>query len=488
MRNPLRSIRVRLTLWHVLALALLLVVFSAGVYFGLRRELREYLDAGIESRVEVLLPLVEVADGAPSLPPDVAPVDLDDDDDDDAGETPEQDNEVFVRLFERSGSIVLDTGDSEEVGPLAPEDVARALDGEQVWLTLGGDDEDFRVLIVPVARAGEVAGALAVGESEEEVAEALGALLTIVGVAFPLALLAAGVVGIFLSYRALAPIDRITRTTRDISAADLSRRLDMDLPDDELGRLARTFDDMLARLDDAFRRQRQFTADASHELRTPLAIMRGQIEVALARPRSPAEYVETLEANAEQTERLIALTTSLLTLARADAGQIPLQPEPLDVRAIVEMTVEQVRPVAAERGVQLGVDGPEVKIEADTTLLIQLLLNLLDNAIAHTPSGGEVRVSWSAGDELRLRVSDTGDGIPPEHLPHVFDRFYRVDTARSSAVPAPSPGGTQTQRPGAGIGLAICKWIAEAHGGTISATSEPGRGSTFLVTFPTGRR
>lgn len=469
MVNPLRSIRVRLTLWHVVALGLLLAVFVAGVYFALRRELRENLDSGIEARVEALLPLVDVSDGTPSLPPGVAPVDLDEDDDDEA---PEPDDEVFVRLFDDAGVLVLDTSDSDETGSLEAGDVAAALDGASRWLTLTGGDDDFRVLISPVVRDGDVVGALAVGESDEEVAEALGALLTVVGVAFPLALLVAGVAGIFLTYRALAPIDRITRTARDISAADLSQRLDMDLPDDELGRLARTFDDMLERLDDAFRRQRQFTADASHELRTPLSIMRGQIEVALARPRSPDEYVETLEATGEQTERLIALTTSLLTLARADAGQIPIQPEPLEVSALVEMTVDQARHMAAERGVALSVEGPETWIVADTTLMIQLLLNLLDNAVKHTPSGGEVRVTWTADDELQLSVTDTGEGIPPKHLPHVFDRFYRVDTARTRV------------EGGAGIGLAISRWIVEAHSGTIIASSQPGEGSTFLVTLP----
>ncbi len=472
MGNPLRSIRVRLTLWHVVALALLLAVFSAGVYFALRRELQENLDNSLESRVAALLPLVEVSGGTPRLPPNVAPVELDEDGDDEA---PEPDDEVFVRLFDDTGALVLDTSETDEVGQLATADVAVALEGSPQWLTLSSEDEDedFRVLIAPVVRDGEVVGALAVGESDEDVAEALDALLTIVGVALPLSLLAAGGVGIFLSSRALAPIDRITRAARDISAADLGQRLDMDLPDDELGRLARTFDDMLERLDDAFRRQRQFTADASHELRTPLSIMRGQIEVALARPRGPDEYVETLEAAAEQTERLIALTTSLLTLARADAGRIPLQPEPLEVRALVELTVEQARHLAEERGVALAVAGPEAWIEADTTLLIQLLLNLLDNAVKHTPSGGQVRVTWTTeADDLQLKVTDTGEGIPSEHLPHIFDRFYRVDVARNR-----SEGG-------AGIGLAIARWIAEAHGGTISATSRPGAGSTFLVTLP----
>lgn len=472
MRNWLRSIRVRLTLWYVLALALLLVSFSGGVYLALRDTLSDDFDAAIESRVSVWLRVVQVVDGQPWLPLESSPPSRDADETDDDPEN-EFDDEEFVRLYDRLGGLLVDTSDSDEVGALEPAAVQRALSGEAQWVSLTGEDETYRVRIVPVEEEGETVGVLAVAQSEEDLTETLRALLTVSALALPVALLAAGLVGLLLARRALAPIDRITRTARELSAADLSRRLDLELPDDELGRLARTFDEMLERIDTAFRRQRQFTADASHELRTPLTIMRGQLEVALSRPRQSEEYRATLEAQAEQVERLSALVTSLLTLARADAGQIPLQCEVLDVAALVETSVEQVAPLAAERGVTLETAGPPTTVHADATLLVQLLLNLLDNALRHTPSGGSIEVTWAVqAGTLQLSVRDTGSGIAPEHLPRVFERFYRAGQARERAAG------------GVGIGLAICRWIVEAHGGTISIASTLGQGTTVLVTLP----
>jgi heavy metal sensor kinase len=298
--------------------------------------------------------------------------------------------------------------------------------------------------------------------------------LLILGIAYPVTLAVASLGGIFLAGRALSPIDRLTRLARRISAEDLSQRLDLRLPDDEVGRLARTFDEMIARLEDAFQRQRQFTADASHELRTPLTAIKGQAEVALSRPRDAVAYREVLQAVNEEVDRLIRMVGSLLTLARADAGQISIASEPVSLGDLVDAAVEQVHPMAEKHSLGLRVvSGPSVVLQADEDLLLQLLLNLLDNAIKCTPSGGQVTVGWRVNDrEIELQVRDTGVGIGPEHLPHIFDRFYRADKARSRA------------EGGAGLGLSISRWIAEAHGGSISVWSEPGQGTTFTVTIP----
>ena len=467
MRNPLRLIRVRLTLWHVLSLAVLLAVFSAGVYLALRYQLRDNLDTAIQSRADVLTQVVVMQDGRPHLPGVFEPPPDDEDDEED-----ERDEE-FIRLFDSSGTLLLDTADPEEEIPRFADEVAAVLADGPRWLEVTGEDDTFRVLATPVDRDGERVGVLAVGQSTEDIEETLGTLATIIAIAYPLSIVTAAALGIFLAHRALAPIDNITRTVQRLSAEDLAQRLDLDLPDDELGRLARTFDDMLARLDAAFRRQRQFTADASHELRTPLTIMRGEIEVALSRERDAATYREVLEATGEQVNRLIDLVNSLLLLARADAGEIPIHREPTDVAIAVETALDQLRPLAEEQGVSLSATGPPATVNADLMLLLQLLFNLLANAIRHTPAGGEVRVGWSVDNgTLRLDVADTGEGIAPEHLPRIFDRFYRVDTARSS------------DDGGAGIGLSIARWITEVHDGTISASSEPGLGSTFTVSLP----
>lgn len=468
-RGFFRSIRVRLTLWYVLSLTFLLLFIGAGIYVVMRSALRENIDESVESRVEVLLRLVQVEDGQPSLAiRTVAPADDDDDD-----ELAEWDDDTFIRLYDTAGQLTLDTSDRDDVGDLPSARVTTALQGNGQWLRIEGDEEAFRIRIEPVRDGGGIVGAIAVGESDEDIAETLGSLLNTFAITTPAALLAIGVIGIFLSNRALAPIARMTRTTREITAEDLSRRLDLNLPDDELGRLARTLDGMLDRLETAFIQQRQFTADASHELRTPLSILKGQVEVALSRQRTESEYREALENIGEQSERLISLVNSLLTLSRADAGEIPIEPERVELQALAEMTTAQLTHLANESGVSLRSNGPDIAITADMTLMIQLLLNLLGNAIEHTPEGGSVEVSWQpAGNIVELTVRDTGSGIPLEHLPHVFDRFYRVDTARSR------------DRGGAGIGLSISRWIVESHGGTIEVDSTLNQGTTVIVRLP----
>ena len=281
----------------------------------------------------------------------------------------------------------------------------------------------------------------------------------------------------FLAGRALSPIDNITRAARRISAEELDQRLNLELPDDEVGRLARTFDEMITRLDDAFRRQRQFTTDASHELRTPLTIIKGQIDVALQKEREPDVYRQVLQTVNDEVDRLIRLAGSLLTLTRADAGQIPLIFEDMEIAEVVAGVSEQVRYTANEKGVELRFDtGPAVAIKADEDLLLQLMLNLLDNAVKYTPPGGRVHVAWRMnGTGVELQVKDDGIGITDEHIPYLFDRFYRVDKARSRA------------EGGVGLGLAISHWIAEAHGGSIKVKSTVGEGSTFTVFLPTER-
>ena len=457
----LRSIRLRLTLWYVLLLAVILAAFSAGIYVTLRHNLYANLDDSLETRAEDLLAAVRFESDRPTLA-GVVP------------SQPQEEGERFVRVLDASGQVTFDTSLPADALAVDLGALEQALAGETATRDAGAGDERFRVSAFPIARDGSVDGVLEVGQSLEDVSETLRTLLVIVGIAYPVTLIVASFGGAFLAGRALSPIDRLTRLARQISAEDLGRRLDLQLPDDEVGRLARTFDEMIARLDDAFRRQRQFTADASHELRTPLAAMRGQVEVALSRDRDAAAYRQVLQTVNEDVERMIRLVGGLLTLARADAGQIALSTEPIKLDDLVSGAVEQVRPLAEERGVTLGVaPGPPATVRADEALLLQLLLNLFDNAIKYTPQGGEVQAGWRvAGPRVEVWVRDSGAGIAAEDLPRVFDRFYRADKSRSRAE-----GGT-------GLGLAISRWIAEAHGGAISVESEPGQGATFAVRLP----
>lgn len=458
----LRPVRVRLTLWYVALLAVILAAFSGGVYLAMRANLSQNLDDSLQGRADLVLSLVSFQGGVPVLTAPNIPGDP-------------VEGEHFVRVFDASGEAVFDNS-APGIAPASSASVAGALAGTTVRESIDGPGEPLRVLTVPLVRGSQTLGAVQVGLSEGDLRDTLRTLLVIIAFAYPATLVAATAGGIFLAGRALGPIDRLTRAARDITAEDLGRRLELDLPDDEVGRLARTFDDMIARLDDAFRRQRQFTADASHELRTPLTAIKGQAEVALQRERGPEAYRKALSAINGEVDRMIRLVGSLLTLARADAGQIPIAREDVDLGRLVAGAVEQVRPLAAARGVGLEAGpGPAVRLRADEDLLLQLLLNLLDNAVKHTPPGGSVTARWAAADGwAEVRVSDTGPGIAAEHLPHIFDRFYRVDPARTRADG------------GAGLGLSICRWIAEAHGGSIEAESEPGKGATFTLRLPAG--
>jgi signal transduction histidine kinase len=276
--------------------------------------------------------------------------------------------------------------------------------------------------------------------------------------------------GYFLASGALKPVNEIINTARRISAEDLSARLNLPDNGDELGRLAHTFDNMLARLDDAFQRERQFTLDASHELRTPLAAMQAIIGVTRSQPRTHLEYENALDDLAEETDRLRALTEDLLLLAR---GQqlAPPEPEPVDLSALLEDVAETLSPLAEAKGLALECHvAPNLTIHSDRDSLIRLFVNLVDNAIKFTQSGKVTVAALIESGLIRIDVIDTGKGIMSEHLGHVFDRFYRVDAARAQI--------------GAGLGLAIALQIARACGGDITVTSNWGGGTTFSVTLP----
>ena len=460
-RTPIRW---RLTLWYLILLAIILAVFIVGVYIILRKTLYDNLDESIMNRASALLSVIQYEDGRPFLP-------------DEATSGDPSRGEHFARLFDDSGGLRFDNTAALGQIPIDTELLNTSLLGESTTrrVILAGEDDDLvRVTTFPIVRDGVVVGVLEVGQSEERVSDTLSTLLLIMGLAYPVALFGASFGGVFLAGRALSPIDNITRTARHMSAEDLNQRLNLTLPDDEVGRLARTFDEMINRLDDAFHRQRQFVADASHELRTPLTIIKGQIDVSLQRERKPEVYRQALQTINEDVDRLIRLSQSLLTLSRADAGQIPLTFEEVDVAEVVAGVVEQLRSTGIEKEVEINLaPGPPVTIRADQDFLLQLLLNLGENAIKHTPGGGQVTLGWETiGDQVQLRVQDTGIGIPSEDLPYLFDRFYRVDKARTGA------------EGGAGLGLAIARWIVEAHGGSIDVESVLGQGATFTVLLP----
>jgi heavy metal sensor kinase len=455
-------IRWRLTIWYAAFLAVALAVAGLGLYVGLRHVLYDSVDEQVHGDAALALSAVRVDGDRVSIDPTtVASL---------------RSDERFVRLLAPDGTVLVDTSATVGGVPIDPALVQDALAGSARTTTAGVDEGTMVIVTEPVRTNDAVAGVLQVGLSRGDADEVLRDLLLVLAVLAPLALAVAAGGGFLLAGRALAPVAAITRIAAGIGADDLHARLDLPLPDDELGRLARTFDAMLARIEVAYDRQRRFAGDAAHELRTPLSLMRSQVDLALTRRRSVGEYEEALRGLDGDLERLTGLVGTLLALARADAGSLPLDRAPMDLADCVAPILEQYAPQADEARVALRDESAPAPLVGDEDLLIQVLVNLLDNALAHTPAGGQIAVGCrSEGERVRLWVTDTGVGIPPEHQTRIFDRFYRVDLGRARQY-----GGT-------GLGLALCKAIAEAHGGTIGLTSRVGEGTRVELVLPTGR-
>ncbi|GCE13881.1 sensor histidine kinase [Tengunoibacter tsumagoiensis] len=291
----------------------------------------------------------------------------------------------------------------------------------------------------------------------------------------PFVLLVSILGSLWLASRAFAPIHRLASTARQIEAGDLHQRVPVPKAQDEVHFLALTLNEMIERLDLAFQRQRRFVADASHELRTPVAVIRSKAELALAQVLTIDEHNLVLRQIESEAERLGKLISNLLALARMDEGRTILETESVHLAVLAEAVVANAEISAQERGIELHLEIQEaVAIEGDETRLIQVVMNLIDNALIYTQSGGSVFLRISRkGTWAIIQVEDTGEGIAPEHLPHIFERFYRADPAR-----------TRREGGSSGLGLSIVEWTVNAHCGTISVKSKPGEGSTFTVLLP----
>jgi heavy metal sensor kinase len=313
-----------------------------------------------------------------------------------------------------------------------------------------------------------------VGFSEDPMWERFWQLVLGLLVGLPLALGLAGFGGYYLARRALSPVERMARRAHEISADRLGARIDVENPHDELGLLAKAFNETLARLERSFEQLKRFTSDASHELRTPLTAIRSVGEVALQQDGDRDHYREVIGSMLEETERLSRLVESLLTISRADSGQIQLEQATIALLPLVQDASFLLDVLAEERGQTLSIDGDDsIQVKADRVILRQVVINLLDNAIKYSPRDGHisVRVLRSGSSFACVEVEDCGPGIPPEHRDKIFDRFYRIDEGRSR------------EAGGAGLGLAIAKWGAEAHGGRVELTSSAA-GCVFRIILP----
>lgn len=383
----------------------------------------------------------------------------------------------FVRVIDRDGRVVADTSRTLGEIPLDQKDVTAALAGQTRFSSVRVSRQWIRIVSLPVAAPTATEGVLQVGLPRGEIDEVLHEVLVAILVAAPAAVVVSLAGGYFLARRALAPVAAISQLAGKIGGDDLHARLALELPDDELGQLAATFDGMLARIETAFERQRRFTGDAAHELRTPLALMRGRIDLARSRPRTIDEHLTTLDGLDRDLARLSGVVGALLSLARSDTGRLVVERDVLDLAATIRQVVDQYSDQAATAGVELRSDLHPAEVEADEDLVVQVLVNLMDNALAHTTFGGNVAIGCQAnGSEVALWVADTGSGMDAEHLERVFDRFYRVDRGRGRGAG------------GVGLGLSICRAIADAHGGSILLTSALGEGTRVELTLPSRSR
>ena len=391
-------------------------------------------------------------------------------------------DDTYVVIRDINGQIISDAG-----SPVAGMGSFDTAERDAIWRdVLAGnqavtvDEHELRVHAVPVTAAQSPARVIEVWKSYDTTAESLIPFVSITTIVIPLSLLLAVTGAYILARSALAPVDAIVRSARNISEEDLSQRLPVSRPNDELGRLASTFNDLLADLEVAFHereesleRQRQFTADASHELRTPLTSIRGYArmlrEWALNDPETARESVDAIE---RESQRMHELVERLLLMAREDEDLL-LDSAPTDMRDIASAAVAARRVAATDITIDYQADAEPVIADIDAARIRQVLDILLDNAVKFTPEGGTVRVGVRFEDGVELFVSDDGPGIPHEHLPHIFERFYKADNARSDGS--------------AGLGLAIARQIVERHGGTIGVSSGA-NGSTFVVRLPASDR
>ncbi len=363
-------------------------------------------------------------------------------------------------------------------GPIDAAAFVRGLAGETLFTTRVIDGEKVRIYTGPVRRDDAINGVIQVGRSRTEANIETIRLTKTMLLVSPLALVLSALFGIVLTSRALSPVRRITHAASAIGATNLSDRLPVD-GHDEFGELSATFNGMLARLDQSFKRleglyeqQRRFTADASHELRTPLTVIKANSSLALSHPGTPEQYCQTLEAIDKAADLSTRIVQDLLMLARADADELKLTPKPVALLDIITRA-EALSAGAGAAPVAICDDLGNLTVTGDSDSLVRLFSNLITNAVRHTPYSGQVAVcAESVASTVIVTVSDSGEGIAPEHLPHLFERFYRVDSARSRA------------RGGVGLGLAISKTIVDAHGGTIAIDSTMGKGTTVRVILP----
>ncbi len=465
----IRSIGAKLTIWYTGLLCLTFLLVGTVSYGLLAYSLSQDIDYALTGVAEVMVHQAQES-GDKYFQPDIdelfrqffgfSPLERQIDIFDPRGQLDRQ-----QRMRSRSMDI-----------PLSSKALQAASQGTSTFETVEADEAyPLRVLTMPVIKSGRVVNLVRVGLSLENMYKTRQRFLLIMGGVLPFALLLSGGGGWLLARRALRPVDKMTRTAQKISGEHVNTRLHVTGSGDELDRLAKTLNDMLDRLDDAIHQMRRFSADASHELQTPLTILKGEMEVALRHQRTPEEYQQVLSSGLEEIGRINHLVEGLLLLARADAGVLQLDLRKVDLRELSQEVLDNMQLIADAHAVELLDDMKEaVYVNGDREHLRRLVLNLVDNGIKYTPSGGSVRISLRLDKNwATLDITDTGIGLTADQQQEIFSRFHRTPEARLR------------DGKGAGLGLNIARSIAGAHGGKITVASSPDKGgSTFSFSLP----
>ena len=452
-------IRIRLTIWYSSVLVAIVLAMAAFLVWRLHADLVQGVDNALDVRAQqTTLALEDPEDQHEPLDLELFGL----------SERIVPPPGAVTQVVSRRGGVVASTGDGL-TRPLIGANVARSVRSVTRATVVAPNAREYRVRATPLERTPNV---LVVANSLVAVADTTRRLLVLLAVAIPVAVTSSIAFGYALARRALRPIDRMTSDAAAIGADDAGRRLELPPTDDEVGRLGRTLNGMLDRLHHAMAEQQRFTADASHELRTPLAILQSEIDVALRAPETSESARTALRSMREEVVRMTRLVDSLLTLMRADEGGLELVGGDVDLADVARIVRNRFAGGATSSGARITVDAEPVVVWGDSDRLDQLLTNLIDNALKYAP--GEVRVEIRPDDasHAMVEVSDDGPGIPEQDLEHIFDRFYRVDKARTRSAG------------GAGLGLAICREIVLAHHGQIHADNRPDGGAIFRVRLP----
>lgn len=459
-----RSLRVRLALWALLLLGVAYIVM--GFVFYTSNVV--WLEGQVDHTLLVTASQIATVLTEDGETPDPGDLKFQSDPANRVLQTVLHDQLLFVRLIDRQNGPIVESSPDGDPVPVTSQSRSEVANYETVL----SDQAEMRVYTVPLPVDAPLN--LQMGMALTSVRQTQAQILRSLIVGFMvIALLALGS-GWFLANRALIPILAITRTAGGIDESDLSRRLDLSTSEVELTQLVQTFNAMLERIEQAFKRQRQFTADAAHELRTPLSIIQTGLDVTLSQERSTVEYRSALESVHEEVQRLSQLANTLLRLARDDARESSLVKQSLNLSFLLETVTEQFEALAQDKSITLKRDiVAGLHVLGDEEGLIQVVYNLLDNALKYTPKDGTVCVKATQERfQVQVTISDTGPGISSADQSRIFDRFYRVDRARSR------------QQGGFGLGLAIVKQIVDLHNGSIRVISQPGQGAQFVVTLP----